>query len=140
MRVLLTIMVVFTALQFAGAASADPAQSDPVQALGLEDRARADRLFKMVRCPICVGHSVAESDAEVSKSIRHYIEAEITGGSTDQEILQKLVAAYGDDILFSPRLSADTFFLWGAPLFFTALGGVILWRFRVRASSQRRTS
>ena len=136
----MSMLVVLVMAAMSGYAGAEPEPTGIASALVDEDRARADRLFKVVRCPVCVGHSVAESDAEVSKSIRNYIEAEILSGRSDEEILENLVAAYGADILFSPRVSADTLFLWAAPLLFAVFGFGILWRIRQRDKQQRLTS
>ena len=89
--------------------------------------ARATHLFRAIKCPICVAQSVAESDAEISKSLRNHIRKEIVAGKTDQQILDNLILRYGDSILLKPPVEASTLPLWLAPWFFLLVGFGI-WR------------
>lgn len=89
--------------------------------------ARAVKLFREVKCPICVSQSVAESDAEISKTLREHIRREISLGKSDGEILDEMRSRYGEAILLNPRVGVSTLPLWMAPWFFLLLG-FYLWR------------
>lgn len=81
---------------------------------GAQDR-RAAGLFREIRCPICVAQSIAESDAESSKSLRIFIRNEIEAGKSDAEIRQILAERYGETILLRPSLKGKTMALWVTP-------------------------
>jgi len=76
---------------------------------------RTHALFNEVRCPVCNGQSVAESDVLVSVSIRDYIVSRIAAGDSDDEIKKSLVERFGQGILFEPELAPNTFLLWITP-------------------------
>ncbi len=89
--------------------------------------ARATNLFRDIKCPICVAQSVAESDAEISKSLREHIRREIVAGKTDKDILEDLTVRYGTSILLNPPVKAATLLLWTAPWLFLLVSAFI-WR------------
>ena len=104
--------------------------------LSIEDQARVEHLFKEVRCPVCAGQSIAESDVEVSKTLRAYIVDEIESGKSDEEIKRDLVAAYGAGILLTPMLSASNFVLWCTPILMLVVVAVGFVRIRRRATDE----
>lgn len=84
-----------------------------------EPRTDADRVYALatsIGCPVCDGQSVAESDAAVAKAIRATIARSIDEGRTDQEIRAELVAAFGEDVDYTPSGSGITSLVWILPI------------------------
>lgn len=84
------------------------------QAVNIFDQ-RAHDLYNEIRCPVCSGQSISESDVPISISIREFVQARIAAGDSDSMIKQNLVDRYGQDILFEPVLVSTTLPLWLAP-------------------------
>ncbi|MEO9970185.1 MAG: cytochrome c-type biogenesis protein [Hyphomonadaceae bacterium] len=84
------------------------------QAIDVYDQ-RTHDLYNEIRCPVCSGQSIAESDVLVSVSIREYVQARIEAGDSDDVIKQNLTERYGQNILFEPTLAPSTLPLWLAP-------------------------
>ena len=110
---------------FAAAAEAAPAPdtlADPAQ----EARARA--LQKELRCLVCQGESLDESNASLAVDLRHLIRARIKAGQSDKQIVDFLVSRYGDFILMEPPFEAGTYALWLTPFAVLMLGaGIAIW-------------
>jgi cytochrome c-type biogenesis protein CcmH len=79
----------------------------------METRARA--LQRQLRCLVCQGESIDESQAPLAAELRHLVRQQMAEGQSDGQIKQFLVARYGDFILMEPPLQPDTYFLWLAP-------------------------
>lgn len=93
--------------------------SDPV----LEERARA--LSAGLRCPVCRNESIDESNAELSEELRILVRERLVAGDSDQEILDYLVARYGEFVLLKPDASGANILLWlAAPLMLLAALGI----------------
>jgi len=105
-----------------GGALAGEAQSllDPA----LESRIR--HLEEELRCLVCQGQSIAESDSGFAHDIRSEIERMMRAGKSDQEIIDFLVQRYGDFILFRPPVKSITVLLWAGPLVLLAIGGAFM--------------
>lgn len=121
----------------ARAAGAQPDESTYVAPLAnpvLEARAKA--LQKELRCLVCQGQSIDESNAPLAADLRRLIRQQMQAGQSDQQIKDFLVARYGAFVLMRPPVRQDTLFLWFGPmlLVFTGLGviGVIIARSRQR--------
>jgi cytochrome c-type biogenesis protein CcmH len=85
---------------------------------------RANKLFREVKCPVCSGQSLAESNAYIAENLKEIIVKKILEGDSDQEIKTFLVSAYGEDILFEPPLNPYTYIIWYGP--FLLLGACII--------------
>ncbi len=96
---------------------------------------RIAKLFREIRCPICVAQSVAESDAEASKSLRIFIREEVAAGKTNTQIRSALSERYGPSILLRPELRTSTAFLWLAP-WLALLTGIGVWYWVHRRKDQ----
>lgn len=121
----------------ARAAGEQPDESTYVAPLAnpvLEARAKA--LQKQLRCLVCQGQSIDESNAPLAADLRRLIRQQMQAGQSDQQIKDFLVARYGAFVLMRPPVRQDTLFLWFGPmlLVFTGLGviGVIIARSRQR--------
>jgi cytochrome c-type biogenesis protein CcmH len=110
---------------FAATAHAAPAPdtlADPAQ----EARARA--LQKELRCLVCQGESLDESNASLAVDLRHLIRTRIKAGQSDKQIVEFLVSRYGDFILMEPPFEAGTYALWLTPFAVLMLGaGIAIW-------------
>jgi cytochrome c-type biogenesis protein CcmH len=78
--------------------------------------ARASRLDSQLACPVCVGESVAESNAPESRAIRADVVKRIRAGQPDQEIRDAYVAIYGEHILLTPANGGLGLIAWGVPV------------------------
>ena len=95
----------------------------------METRARA--LQRQLRCLVCQGESIDESQAPLAGELRQLVREQMADGRSDSQIKQFLVARYGDFILMEPPLQPDTYFLWLAPfVVLLGAGGVAYWVIR----------
>jgi cytochrome c-type biogenesis protein CcmH len=114
------------------------------------DRTAQDRVTdvsRTIKCPTCQGESVADSNAEVSKTIRRDIAERVSQGQTDEQIRAYYVSRYGEAILLTPSASGATATIWVLPVLFAvgAVAGLVVvfrrWQRRpdVHASAADRT-
>lgn len=103
---------------------------DPV----LNDRYRA--LIREVRCPKCQNESIADSHAPVAADLRREIREQLAAGATDREVIDFLLARYGDFVLYRPRVNPTTWALWAGPFVLLGVGAVVFLRILRARSSQ----
>src|SRR5256714_3401768 len=130
LRLIAIVVWTLAASPFASAVQPDEILSDPV----LEARARA--LSKELRCMVCQNQSIDDSDAPLARDLRILVRERLKAGDTDQQVIDFLVARYGDFVLLKPRFTSHTALLWlgpPAPL----LGGGALVLLGVRRPSRR---
>ena len=77
--------------------------------------ARAQNLFKQIRCVVCAGQSIADSPADVAENVRISVRELVASGQSDETILSVLTERYGEAVLMSPRWSPRTWLLWMGP-------------------------
>ena len=70
--------------------------------------------YKTIRCLVCEGQSIQESDTEFAINLKEQIQKKYEGGMDLKQINQELITIYGEEISFNP--SNDHFILWGLPL------------------------
>jgi len=111
--------------------------ADPV----LEARAKA--LQKELRCLVCQGQSIDESNADLATDLRRLIRQQIQQGMSDHDIKSFLVARYGVFVLMKPPVQQDTAFLWYGPAILVLIGagviGVTIMRARRRLATDPMT-
>ncbi|MBK5946288.1 cytochrome C biogenesis protein CcdA [Rhodobacter veldkampii DSM 11550] len=97
----------------------DEVLPDPV----LESRAR--ELAKVLRCPVCQGENIDESNASISRDLRLLVRDRLLAGDSDGEVLDYVVGRYGEYVLFEPDRSGANLILWlvGPGVLLVALGG-----------------
>ncbi|MBY0292934.1 MAG: cytochrome c biogenesis protein CcsA [Alphaproteobacteria bacterium] len=90
---------------------------------------RANALNQEVRCPVCLGQSIAESEAPESKALKGFIVEQFRQGKSEENIRDHLRALFGEEILFRPSFQGKMLFLWLAPfgIFLLILLG-FLWK------------
>jgi len=91
-----------------------------------EDEARYNTMIKELRCLVCQNQDLADSNAELAKDLRQKTYRMIDDGKTDDEIVDYMVARYGDFVLYRPPLNMTTFFLWVGPFLILLLGVYLL--------------
>ena len=114
----------------------DEILDDPV----LESRARD--LSQVIRCVVCQNESIDSSNADLAKDLRVLVRERLVAGDSDQEVLDYLVARYGDFVLLRPPFKPATYLLWFGPplLFVLALIGVLAYLRGQGRSAARGTS
>jgi cytochrome c-type biogenesis protein CcmH len=85
-----------------------------------------DKITKNLRCLICQGQSVYDSDSEFAISLKIVVKNKINEGFTEGQIYNFLTKKYGDWILYDPQLNKNTYFLWFMPLLIFLFGGAII--------------
>ena len=85
-----------------------------------QKEAQAKALFYDIRCAVCQGESIAESQAEVARDLRAAIRAQLLEGKQPDEIKTYLASRYGDGILMRPPVKPATYALWFGPLIILA--------------------
>ncbi|QNE32574.1 cytochrome c-type biogenesis protein CcmH [Sphingomonas sp. NBWT7] len=95
--------------------------------------AEAAALMATLRCLVCQGQSIADSDADMAGDMRSLVRQRVAAGESPAEVRDWLIARYGDYVTYDPPMSAVTLPLWLAPLALLAIGAWI-----ARASFRRR--
>lgn len=86
------------------------------------DRIRYEQFIEEMRCPKCQNQNLSGSDSPIAADLRREIYLQLEDGRSDKEIVDYMVERYGEFILYKPRLSASTIFLWGFPVFLLVVG------------------
>jgi cytochrome c-type biogenesis protein CcmH len=116
----------------ARAVQPDEIMSDPAKEL------RARDLSRELRCMVCQNQSIDDSEAPLARDLRLLVRERIAAGDSDAQVIDFLVARYGEFVLLKPRLNPHTWLLWLLPPLALAGGGLALWshgRRRSRSSS-----
>ena len=91
-----------------------------------ELEARARTISAELRCLVCQNQSIDDSDADLAKDLRVIVRERLTQGDDNSEVLDYVVARYGEFVLLKPRFSLQTALLWGAPVLLLLGGATIL--------------
>jgi cytochrome c-type biogenesis protein CcmH len=125
-------------LLFAAPALADsslpPAQWADRQLPDPKQEAEAKALMEQLRCLVCQGQSIADSDAELAGDMRHLVRSRIAAGDKPSEVRRWLVERYGNWVSYKPPVEPATWPLWAAPLLLLGLGA---WLARARLKRRR---
>ncbi len=131
MRRLAAVLAVLGALFSAPALAVQPDEVLPDKAL--EARARA--LSAELRCMVCQNQSIDDSDADLARDVRLLLRERLVAGDSDADVINYLVARYGEFVLLKPRLSLHTVLLWAAPPLVLIGGGVLIFLFLRRRNA-----
>ena len=114
MKVLKIFTILFLVASFLGLKSAEA------------NDALKNKILKNVRCLICQGQSVYDSESEFAISIKLIVDRKISEGMKENSIYEFLREKYGDWIIYDPKLNKNTYILWILPLLLFLLGGAII--------------
>ena len=84
------------------------------------------KITKNLRCLICQGQSIYDSDSEFANSVKILVKKELDNGATETQIYEYLENRYGEWILYDPKFSKKTYFLWLLPILMFLIGGAII--------------
>jgi cytochrome c-type biogenesis protein CcmH len=116
MKVLKIFMILFLVANFSELKSAEA--NDVLK----------NKILKNVRCLICQGQSVYDSESEFALSIKLIVDRKINEGLKEKQIYQFLIEKYGDWVIFHPQLNKNTYVLWLLPLLLFLFGGAIIYK------------
>ena len=105
-----------------------------VSVAGADDAALDRRVMELageLRCLVCQNQSLAESNAGLAVDLRNQIREQLSRGASEREVVDFMVARYGDFVLYRPPLKASTFLLWFGPFVLLVAGIYVLIR-RIR--------
>ena len=91
--------------------------------------ARARDLSRELRCMVCQNQSIDDSEAPLARDLRLLVRERIAAGDSDAQVIDFLVARYGEFVLLNPRLNPHTWLLWLMPPLALAGGGLALWNY-----------
>ena len=87
--------------------------------------ARARALMEELRCLVCQGQSIADSDAELAGDMRHLVRSRVAAGESPSRIRSWLIERYGNWVSYRPPAKPVAWPLWAAPLLLLAAGGLL---------------
>ena len=85
-----------------------------------------NRILKNIRCLICQGQSVYDSESDFASSIKLIVNKKINNGMSEDQVYKFLREKYGDWVIYDPQLNKNTYILWLLPLLLFFLGGAII--------------
>jgi cytochrome c-type biogenesis protein CcmH len=101
----------------------DEIMADPAR------EARARELSRELRCMVCQNQSIDDSEAPLARDLRILVRERIAAGDSDRQVIDFLVARYGEFVLLKPRFNLHTLLLWLVPPLVLLGGALALWRF-----------
>ena len=100
----------------------------PIHSLKADNEVLKNKITKNLRCLVCQGQSVYDSDSEFANSLKIVVDNKINEGLTEKQIYSYFQSKYGEWILYDPLFNKNTYFLWLLPLLIFLLGGAIIYR------------
>jgi cytochrome c-type biogenesis protein CcmH len=122
----LVAVTVMMGLPAAYAVQPDEIMADPVKEL------RARDLSRELRCMVCQNQSIDDSEAPLARDLRLLVRERIAAGDSDAQVIDFLVARYGEFVLLKPRVNQHTLLLWLVPPLALLGGGFAMWRYSRR--------
>ena len=135
------LVCVFAVAVMMGSSAAYAVQPDEIMSDPIKE-SRARDLSRELRCMVCQNQSIDNSEAPLARDLRLLVRERIAAGDSDAQVIDFLVARYGEFVLLKPRLEPHTLLLWLLPPLALAGGGIALWvhsRRRARSGAQAAT-
>ena len=98
----------------------------PINSLKADNEALKSKITKNLRCLVCQGQSIYDSDSEFANSLKILVDNKIKEGLSEKQIYSYFQSKYGDWILYDPSFNKNTYFLWLLPLLIFCVGGAII--------------
>jgi cytochrome c-type biogenesis protein CcmH len=127
------LAVIFTLAALSASSSAYAVEPDEIMADPVKE-ARARELSSELRCMVCQNQSIDDSGAPLARDLRLLVRERISAGDSDAQVIDFLVARYGEFVLLKPRLEPHTFLLWLLPPMVLVGSGIALWMHHRRRS------
>ena len=102
--------------------------SFPLSSLNAEENDKRNKITKNLRCLICQGQSVYDSDSEFANSLKIMVDKKLSEGLSEDQIYKYFKTKYGEWILYDPGLNKNTYILWLMPLLIFLIGGAIIYK------------
>ena len=96
--------------------------------LNAENENLQNKITKNLRCLICQGQSVYDSDSEFANSLKILVKKKLKEGMKEEEIYEYMKDKYGEWILYDPEFNKNTYFLWILPILLFLVGGFVVFR------------
>ena len=93
--------------------------------LANENEGLDTKIFKNLRCIVCQGQSIAESNSDFAQTIKLVVKDKLNEGKTEKEIYSFLVSKYGEWIVYNPPMNKKNFILWTSPYIILLLGIIL---------------
>ena len=120
------LALVASLLGWLGATPVEAAAMEPAVFASPEQQQRYRALLAELRCLVCQNQSLADSDAPLADDLRREVAKQLNAGASDQQVLEFMVARYGDFVLYRPPVKAITWPLWAGPFVLGMLGIALL--------------
>ena len=96
--------------------------------LNAEENDKRNKITKNLRCLICQGQSVYDSDSEFANSLKIVVDKKLEEGLSEDQIYKYFKTKYGEWIIYDPALNKNTYILWLLPLLIFLAGGAIIYK------------
>ncbi|ANG61775.1 signal transduction protein [Marinobacterium aestuarii] len=100
-----------------------------IDSFEFSDEATRERFYSLtaeLRCPKCQNQNIADSNSPIAQDLRNEIHRMLQQGDSDQDIVDFMVARYGEFVLYRPRVTAQTLVLWYGPFGLLAIGALVV--------------
>ena len=99
-----------------------------LSSLKAEENDKRNKITKNLRCLICQGQSVYDSDSEFANSLKIVVDKKLEEGLSEDQIYEYFKTKYGEWILYDPGLNKNTYILWLLPILIFLIGGAIIYK------------
>ena len=100
--------------------------------LNAQEQKLKNEITKNLRCLVCQGQSVYDSDTEFANSLKILVERKLDEGLSEKQIYDFFKEKYGEWILYEPQFNKNTYFLWLLPVLMFLLGGAIIFKLFIK--------
>ena len=100
----------------------------PLNSINAEENDQRNKITKNLRCLICQGQSVYDSDSEFANSLKIVVDKKLQEGLSEDQIYESFKIKYGEWILYDPGLNKNTYILWLLPILIFLIGGAIIYK------------
>ena len=100
----------------------------PFNIINAEEYDKTNKITKNLRCLICQGQSVYDSDSEFANSLKIVVNQKLQEGLSEDQIYEYFKTKYGEWILYDPGLNKNTYILWLLPILIFLVGGAIIFK------------
>ena len=100
----------------------------PLSSVNSEGNDKRKEITKNLRCLICQGQSVYDSDSEFANSLKIVVDKKLNEGLSEDQIYEYFKIKYGEWILYDPGLNKNTYILWLLPILIFLIGGAIIYK------------